>query len=186
MFIPTRPNYTEMTPTEFEKYTIDELKRQFNNIGIQNYSFEHNVIKKADDGTYQIDGEIKLTIMGAIIDILVECKLYKSKIKRSQIQVLHEKIKSIGAHKGIFVTTSSFQSGAIKYATKRGIALISIVNGEMRFDVRSRDLSINVEPPPWVDYKPYSMALQFYNPNGSISVSYLDSSKELFDFITDN
>ena len=186
MFIPTKENYTEMTPTDFEKYTISVLKEQFQNQEIDNYSFTHNVQKDAHDGTYQIDGEIKLSIMGVEIDIIVECKRYKGPVKREHIQALHDKIRSVGAHKGIFITTSYFQSGALKYAKEHGIALISIINGFMQYEVRSKNQIHNPKIPAWIKTTPFQMAMQTQISDSSVSVSFIDDSHALFDFLIEN
>lgn len=172
-----------MTPTEFEKFTISELNNQFNVDGIQNFSFQHNVIKKAYDGSYQIDGEIKFTLMGVDYDTLVECKLYSNPVERKEVQVLYDKIRSTGAQKGIFVTTSSFQSGAIRYAKEHGIALISFVDGKMCYHTRSRDTTELFDSLSLMNEKPYCMALQVYRNNGIVSVYFLENSKALFEYI---
>jgi len=62
--------------------------------------------------------------MGVKYKTIVECKKYKSSVKLSHIQVLKDTIISTGAQKGIFISTSSFQSGAMKYDKKHGIALM--------------------------------------------------------------
>lgn len=186
MFIPTKENYTEMTPTEFEQYAISVLKAQFQNQEIDNYSFTHNVQKDAHDGTYQIDGEIKLYIMGVEIDILVECKRYKGPVKREHIQALHDKIRSVGAHKGIFITTSYFQSGALKYAKEHGIALISIIDGKLQYEARSEDWIRNPVIPSWVKHRPFSMAMQTQKTDTSISISYIDDTDALYKFIIES
>ena len=68
---------------------------------------------------------------------MVECKKYSSKIKREVVQLLHQKIQAIGAHKGIVCSTSDFQKGALKYAKMHGIACIQVVPGETTFHTRS-------------------------------------------------
>lgn len=186
MFIPSKENYTEMTSTEFEKYTIAELTKQFSANGIQNFSFQHNVKIDAYDGTYQIDGKLEYSLMGISYVTLVECKKYKGPIKREHIQALHDKIRSTGAHKGIFVTTSYYQSGALKYAKKHGIALISIIEGSMRYATRSRDCLDKPTIPPWVDVKPFNMVMQIQKNDASISVSYIDDTDALFEFIVND
>lgn len=183
MFIPTKENYTEMSPSEFERYAISALQKQFQSKEISSYSFEHNVHKDVHDGSYQIDGEIKLATMGVEIDILVECKQYKDPIKREQIQVLHDKIRSMGAHKGIFITTSYFQSGALKYAKEHGIALISIIDGNLQYEARSEDWIRNPIIPPWIEHRPFSMAMQTQISDASISISYIDDTDELLRFV---
>ena len=186
MFIPTKENYTEMTPTEFEQYAISVLKAQFQNQEIDNYSFTHNAKKDAHDGTYQIDGEIKISIMGVEIDIIVECKRYKVPVKREHIQALHDKIRSVGAHKGIFITTSYFQSGALKYAKEHGIALISIIDGKLQYEARSEDWIRNPVIPSWVKPRPFSMAMQTQTTDTSISISYIDDTDALYKFIIES
>lgn len=186
LFIPTKENHTEMTPVEFEQYAISALQAQFLNKGIDNYSFTHNVQKNAHDGCYQIDGEITISTMGIEIVILVECKRYKGPVKREHIQALHDKIRSTGAHKGIFITTSFFQSGALKYAKEHGIALISIVDGELRYQARSKNWMQNPVYPSWVQLRPFSMAMQTQITDTSISVSYIDDTDALYRFLVES
>ncbi|MDD4049030.1 MAG: restriction endonuclease, partial [Clostridia bacterium] len=118
---------TDMSPQEFEKQCLQLLE------SIEDKSdkctIEHNQIYRSDDGTYQLDGVITFESFDVIYKTIVECKRYKNPIKRSQIQILHDTIRSTGAHKGIFISTSSFQKGAMEYAKKHGIALMQVVDG---------------------------------------------------------
>lgn len=118
---------TEMTPSEFEIYCLELLTNISNNLN--GCKIEHNQICITDDGQYQLDGVIEFECFGVRYKTIVECKKYLNKIKRSQIQILHDTIRSTGAHKGIFISTSSFQKGAMDYAKKHGIALLQIVDG---------------------------------------------------------
>lgn len=186
MFMPTEEYYNEMPSEDFERFALSELEKQFQQDGVSDYSFEHDKKVNAADGCYQIDGMIKFSAMGADFTVIVECKRYKNAIKREQIQVLYDKLRAIGAQKGIFVTTSYFQSGAISYAKKHGIALISIIDGKLRYEARSKEWISNPVIPPWVEVKPYCMAMQTQMSETSISVSYLDGTDALFKFITQN
>lgn len=56
MLLPGTENYTEMTPEEFEQYTLDMLKKVTD--GLEDVVFEHDVIIDTYDGSYQIDGRI--------------------------------------------------------------------------------------------------------------------------------
>ncbi|KAA0986051.1 restriction endonuclease [Pseudomonas sp. ANT_J28] len=71
--------------------------------------------------------------------VLVECKHYKSAIKRETLQILHDRMRSIGAQKGALFTTSGFQSGALEYAKKHGIATVKIVDGKSTYMTKSFD-----------------------------------------------
>lgn len=71
MFIPGKERYTEMTPKEFEKYSLGLLQGEA--AKFEDGIFEHNVMMKAHDGVYQIDGKIKFTYLGLSFTCLVEC-----------------------------------------------------------------------------------------------------------------
>ena len=87
VFIPTRDHYYDMTPTEFEKYSLEILQQQTH--GLEKLEFKHNEVIKADDGSYQIDGVIRFEVMGVQYVSLVECKHYKNPITREKVQALH-------------------------------------------------------------------------------------------------
>lgn len=62
MFIPTKDYALDMSTTDFEKFSLYILKQQTK--GLENLEFEHNVIIKKSDGSYQIDGVIRFDVMG--------------------------------------------------------------------------------------------------------------------------
>ena len=119
----------EISPQEFEQY----VKDWFDGLGYQliNYNSKINEKVKTFDGTYEIDIDIIYEALGVEIHVLVECKRYSSNIKREIIQILHQKVQSVGAHKGILCSTSDFQKGALEYAKKHGIACIQVIPGKM-------------------------------------------------------
>ena len=138
MFIPGKERYTEMTPTEFERYALTFLQSQADKL--ENATFEHDVMIPAHDGTYQIDGKIQFTYMGLSFLCLVECKRYKGPIEREKVAALYAKMQSIGAQKGIFITTSFYQTGALLYAAEHGIALITITDDGVTFHRRGDEM----------------------------------------------
>lgn len=48
--------------------------------------------------------------------MLVECKKYDKPVGRDKVEILANRLQSIGAQKGILISTSGFQSGAARYA----------------------------------------------------------------------
>ncbi|MGP3790676.1 restriction endonuclease [Pseudomonas sp. B392_1p] len=107
--------------------------------------------------------------------VLIECKKYSSPIERETVQVLHDKVRSLGAHKGMLFTTTGFQSGAIKYAKAHGIALIRVTSGSASYQTRS---AIPVEPPTWLNL-PKFMAWHIHeNDTGNINMSALKLTVE--------
>lgn len=119
-----RKRICDMTPTEFEKCCCDVLAGYAEAENIKDFKITHDKIIKVSDGKYQIDVYAEFTAMGAQFKVLCECKRYKYRVNREKVAVLHRKLESIGAHKGILISTSDFQSGAIEYGKAHGIALI--------------------------------------------------------------
>ncbi len=138
MFIPGQERYTDMSPQEFEKFSLSLLKEEANKFA--NSHFEHNVKMCSCDGIYQIDGKITFSYMGLSFVCLVECKRYKGPIKREKIAELYAKMQSLGAQKGIFITTSYYQKGAYQFAKSHGIALLVITDEGITYHVRASDL----------------------------------------------
>ena len=136
MFVPTKEGFCNMSPIDFEKYSLCLLEQQTS--GLENLEIEHNVIIEKSHGSYQIDGIIRFDIMGIRDTTLVECKHYKNTISREKVQFLYDKIRTIGAQKGILISTSGFQSGATKYASEHGIALIQITEADTIFESRGQ------------------------------------------------
>lgn len=114
----------DITPTEFERCCYDFLKGYAEKEKLQDFKITHDKKIRAYDGNYQIDVYAEFTAMGATFKVLCECKRYKNRVNRDKVAILQNKLESIGAHKGILISTSDFQSGAIEYAQKHGIALI--------------------------------------------------------------
>ena len=177
--IPGREHYTEMTATEFEKYTLDLLKDYVT--GCEDAIFEHNVKVESYDGTYQIDGRISCNVLGCQIVILVECKRYKGPVKREHVQVLKDKIERLGANKGIFVTTSYYQKGALQYAAEHGIALLVITDGKMQYEIRSkREMTEDMYP---ADMPKFITYWQRQEGENSVRSSLVDGTDYLNEFL---
>jgi restriction system protein len=128
---------TEISPTEFEKL----VKDFFLEIGgkLKNFRAEHNLKLESNDGNYQIDVYAEFEALNTDIKVLVECKKHKNKIKRETVQILYDKLRATGTHKGIIFSTSGFQSGADKYARKHGIALITVIEGKLTVQTKSKE-----------------------------------------------
>lgn len=150
---------TELSPEEFEVYCLDLLKSISK--GFENCKITHNQIIKTYDGNYQLDGLIEFTHLGINYKSVVECKKYKNKIKRSQIQILYDTVQKVGANKGIFISTSSFQQGAMEYAKTHGITLLQIVDGFVMTIQNSLPLKRRLKfSPPKYSFAIYNLELQ--------------------------
>ena len=123
----------DLTPIEFEKWCMEFLKGYAEEENLCDFVIKHNEKVGASDGNYQIDIYAEFTALKTKIKVLCECKKYKYKVKREQVAVLHRKLESIGAQKGIMITTSDYQDGAIEYAKLHGIALIKVEDYHFEF-----------------------------------------------------
>ena len=115
-----------MTPTEFELHCMEILRGYAEEEKLPAFKIGHDVKLTASDGTYQIDVYATYTALGAEMKVLAECKQFSSAVKRDYVVLLADKIRSLGAQKGILLSTAGFQSGAIQFAEKHGIALIQV------------------------------------------------------------
>ena len=80
--------------------------------------------------------------------VLIECKRQTRPIERHVVQVLTDKMRAVGAQKGIIFSTSDFRSGAIAYAQKHGIALVHVKDG--RFAYQTKGYGPVVHYPAWI------------------------------------
>lgn len=152
-----------ITPTEFEKYCLEILAGFAEEEQLCNFKITHNVRIPVEDGTYQIDVYAVFTAMGVEFKVLCECKQYSSPVGRDKVAILNDKLKSVGAHKGILLSTSGFQSGAIQYAKVHGIALIRVddyhfeylshSNGQQENDDNDPFLYAEKNMPPYVAFE---------------------------------
>ena len=123
---PFRELPAQITPIEFEQFCMDTLKAYALEEGLQGFEIKHNQKVKTADSTYQIDVLAEYIALGCKNTVIVECKKYSRSVERAVVAELHSKLESIGAQKGILISTSGFQSDAVKYAKFHGIALWQI------------------------------------------------------------
>lgn len=162
-----------ITPEEFEIQVLSWLRR----LGkIDSFSAEHLRHLAGSGGNYEFDGVIEFDIFGSsIIIILIECKRYSHPVEREEINSLYSKLQDVGAHKAMIFSTSGFQSGALSYAKNKGIACITVVNGEYLYE--TRDAGGNHKPPPWVNLPKYAGIL-LEEQNNSIQCNSIDKLKD--------
>jgi hypothetical protein len=127
----------EMTPAEFEKFVAEFLTVEYD--GIEDLRVTPHKVIEVPDGRYNFDATVRSTIGGMKYLVLAEAKRHKSPIKRELVATLHGKVQSVGAHKAVMFTTSTYQSGAVTYAKAHGIALVKVTEGRFTYEVRSAD-----------------------------------------------
>lgn len=134
----------DITPIAFEKLCLEVIRGYAEKERLSDFQITHNKKFIVNDGTYQIDVYAEFTALGVKHKTIIECKRQSHPIKREVVVVLAEKVRSLGAHKGILMATCGFQKGAIQYAKQYGIALLQIMNEQVKHIQNSTQMT-NVE-----------------------------------------
>src|SRR6266849_10687491 len=94
------------SPKEFElevRALLDQLGRK-----LTSFETKHRENIPGDDGSYEIDATARYEALGANFLVLIECKKQTASVKRDAVQILHDRVRSCGAQKGMLFTTSRF------------------------------------------------------------------------------
>ena len=124
---PTNPdNYN--ASTQYEMIIYNMIHQNLSKVkGIKLANIDHNVKLKGTSGyTHQIDICYRLIIWQTEFLVIVECKNYKRRVSVDDLLEFKSRIDDLKVHKGLFVTSSGFQSGAKKFAEANRIALLII------------------------------------------------------------
>lgn len=130
---PYKDLVSKITPNEFELFCFDILNAYAESEKLNDFKILHNKKVKSSDEIFQIDIIAEFKALNVKFKILIECKHQKRSVERDEVIILNDKIHNLASHKGILISTSGFQSGAIKRAEKNGIALIQIMDKNIRF-----------------------------------------------------
>jgi hypothetical protein len=125
----------EITPSEFEEFVASQL---LGSAGSEVSDLSISLHEKITgvDGTYDFDTTVRYQLAGMSFLVLVEAKLHKNPIKRELVQILYQKVQSVGAHKGVMVSTAPYQAGALAFAKAHGIALVTVTEGRFIYETR--------------------------------------------------
>jgi hypothetical protein len=99
-----------------------KVKEIYSNLGCQ---AQENVIVGGGKAKHQIDVLATFEFGGQNYRIIIECKYWSSKVKKSQVSSLIAILADIGAEKGVIVTKMGFQRGAHSLAAYTNIELLT-------------------------------------------------------------
>jgi hypothetical protein len=125
----------DITPAEFEAFVTELLGAAMSQVGGLSVTLHEKI--SGVDGTYDFDATVRFELGGLAFLVLVEAKRHTNPIKRELVQVLHQKVQSVGAHKGAMISTAPYQSGALEFAKTHGIALVTVTEGRFTFETRA-------------------------------------------------
>ncbi|MFJ4656241.1 restriction endonuclease [Nocardia sp. NPDC088792] len=100
---------------------------------LSNLGFATKVAEKLTSArgvVHEIDVSARRVIAGVDVLWVVECKLWKSAVTKEKVAALADICGDLGADRGLLMSESGFQSGAIQHATGRSITLTSV--GDLR------------------------------------------------------
>jgi len=92
----------------------------FLNLG---FEAKHNVKIRGVRSTHTVDVLAVSEFGGLRFQVIVECKYWKTKVKKTQVAALYSIVSDIGAEKGVIISKVGFQTGAKKFARKSNIEL---------------------------------------------------------------
>lgn len=116
----------KMEPTEYELFVKELHQKLIDRQGNKGIEVKHNVkMKGKSNAVHQIDVYWSNHIAGVAQHYCVECKYWKSNVKKSDVASFISVLNDIGSARGIFVTTKGFQDGAQFLAAQNDIILIT-------------------------------------------------------------
>lgn len=132
--------------TEYEKLT-QEIYQAINSLeNVKNIDVQHNVRIEGKSGCkHQVDVYWEFELMGETHRVAIECKNYSKEVSVGRVRDFFGVLYDIGDIKGIFVTKTGYQSGAIKYADYYNISLKELrFPTEKDWEGRVKDIIINI------------------------------------------
>jgi hypothetical protein len=139
-------NVNHATSRDYELLIRNFIEQEMSGIsGIELIEILHNAKMKGLSGyEHQIDVAYRFRIWKTEMLVIVECKQYQKNVGVDDLLEFRSRIEDLRAHKGIFVTSTGFQSGAVEFAEANRIALL-IVRGTVHFDIHYMLIPIPLE-----------------------------------------
>ena len=113
-----------MSPVDYERVVKALLQADFEGVEAQSFHLKKYTGKSGQ--RYEIDVSFEVRIGVFDIVILVECKRHARSITVQEIADFAFRLRDIGAHKGVMVSSNGFQRGVIKVARAEKIALLMV------------------------------------------------------------
>lgn len=163
----TAPSVFTISAEEYEQLVRAEIDAAARAEDLLGYSSNHLEVITAADGDYTFDVTARFRALGGDHLVLIECKRHKHKVKRELVMVLHSKLLSVGGNKAMLFSTAGFQSGAVEYAQKHGIALVKLDETTIEWVNRGGS---SPQPPAAVEAAPFC-GFWLYEPNELVPLS---------------
>jgi restriction system protein len=120
-----------MSVPEWDDYQ-EETAEFFRSIGLE---ADTNVTLEGARTSHNIDVVVRSNLFGFNLLWVVECKYWKESVSKLYVLALREIVNDLGADRGILVSESGFQSGAIEAANLTNVQLSTLA--ELRVSTSS-------------------------------------------------
>ena len=124
-------NTNHETSAEYERLVEQFVRQGMEGIsGVDGLEILRDVRMKGSSGhEHQIDVCYRFRVWNTEFLVLVECKQYRKKVGIEDLLTFRSRMDDRRAHKGVFVTATGYQRGALEYAKAHRISLL-IVRGD--------------------------------------------------------
>jgi hypothetical protein len=103
---------------------VAELMEQIT--GLRGLELRRQKTYSGKEATHEVDISFVYTVGELQLLFLVECKDWSRPVEKRDVQAFLHTLRDLGAHKGIIVSRTGFQDGAVSIAKANGIALLSV------------------------------------------------------------
>lgn len=117
---------------DYEKVTRAIFQTLVDQDQAQNISVEHNKQLQGKYLSHQCDVYWKFESAGMEYSTIVECKNWNKRLKQENLLAFRAKLEDLNNPKGVIVTRSGYQKGAVKYAKAHGILLYELFEAPPR------------------------------------------------------
>lgn len=118
---------TKNTGKEYEKLTQYIFSQIVNQNHVNNIEVQHDVIIQGKVTTHQIDVFWKFEVAGEEYCAIVQAKDWKNRVPQKEMLAFNDIIRDLPyGTKGIFVSLSGYQKGAIDVAKANGITIYEL------------------------------------------------------------
>ena len=101
---------------------VAELTDQI--VGLKGLVLHRRKVYAGKETNHEVDISFEYTTGKVALLFVIECKDWTRPVQKRDVQAFLHVIRDIGAHKGIIVSRSGYQGGAIAVARANGIALL--------------------------------------------------------------
>jgi hypothetical protein len=122
------PSKNHATSRDYELLVHTLVEQQISGMsGVDVIELSRNAEMTGLSGyVHQIDVMYRIRIWLTEMLVVVECKQYAKSVGVDDLLEFRSRLDDLRAHKGIFVTSSNYQSGAIEFARANRIALLVV------------------------------------------------------------